>query len=547
MLGAALLIGALLASRGITDENAVSLQGDVPRYLMNGTFLFDFLASGRWTPSEAMTFAEHYYARYPALSIGHHPPLLPILLLPFYAVFGISVFSGKLAIVACFLLTIALLFVLARRMYDGEIAGWSCLLFATTPLAAEFSQQVLSEMPTILLTTAAIICLLKFRESGRSRDYLGFVGAAAASLFCRQTAAYMVPAYTVLMLRQGGTSQLRQPLVLATTTLGIVAAVGAAVATLVLSPFNAWVVGRVLRDGFQWSMWMSALASVVHDYSSPWLFLIGAAGLIAAAWRRDSRIAPAAWWTLSVFVCVVVVTGPIAPVRYSVIALPALAIMAASVAAHATSRRTHLLMSCLLVAVVVSQFDTTRRIRPVGASGYEAAAEFVLSEAPYSTVMYSASVDTGYFAFFVRKHDPAQRLVVLRSDKILTTSLMAELSVEDRISRPEDIYTLLDQFGTRFVVLEDRPSGSEVIEWLREAAQSNRFSERRRFQTNSRDPRLRGVALVVYEYLDHGPPAPDAQLDMRLPLVGREIHVPLRDLLRVPSAPPGSLPPARRP
>ena len=33
----------ILAGRGITDEGMVSLQGDMPRYLMNGVFLQDLV------------------------------------------------------------------------------------------------------------------------------------------------------------------------------------------------------------------------------------------------------------------------------------------------------------------------------------------------------------------------------------------------------------------------------------------------------------------------------------------------------------------------
>ena len=45
--------------------------------------------------------------------------------------------------------------------------------------------------------------------------------------------------------------------------------------------------------------------------------------------------------------------------------------------------------------------------------------------------------------FCVRKHDPAQRLVMLRSDKILTTSLLGRLSVKDRIAGPKEIHVRL--------------------------------------------------------------------------------------------------------
>ncbi len=106
---------------------------------------------------------------------------------------------------------------------------------------------------------------------------------------------------------------------------------------------------------------------------------------------------------------------------------------------------------------------------PTGAEGYEAAAQYVLSQSASSpTILFSGPVDTGYFVFFVRKHDPAGQHVVLRSDKLLTTSRMGRSSVKDRIKDRQEIYGLLRAYGTRFVVIEDQPSDSQVLDWLRE-------------------------------------------------------------------------------
>jgi hypothetical protein len=183
---------------------------------------------------------------------------------------------------------------------------------------------------------------------------------------------------------------------------------------------------------------------------------------------------------------------------------------------------------------VFSQVDLARAQRPIGADGYEEAARFVLSQQDSSTILYSGPVDTGYFVFFVRKHDPMERAVVLRSDKLLTTSLMSELSVEDRIGSAEEIYPLLRRFGTRFVVIADSPTGSRVLDWLRDETKTPHFTERLRIPIVSRDPRLRGQDLVVYEYNEAQSPDADAEIDLRIPLIGREIRVPLADLLSAP-------------
>ena len=81
---------SILAGRGITDEEMVSLQGDMPRYLMNGVFLHDLIRD--FPITNFMEYAVEYYSRYPALSLGHHPPLISLVLVPFFS-FSVIRFS----------------------------------------------------------------------------------------------------------------------------------------------------------------------------------------------------------------------------------------------------------------------------------------------------------------------------------------------------------------------------------------------------------------------------------------------------------------------
>jgi hypothetical protein len=530
LLVAALLAATALTLPGITDENRVSLQGDMPRYLMNGVFIKDFLTDGSWSPANIMRFAEHYFARYPALSLGHHPPLLPMLLVPFFAVAGISVFSGKLAILLCFLGTVIVLYRVGARLFDPVVAGWACLLFATLPLTVEFGQAVLTELPATLLSLVALLYLLRFRDGGRLNDYLGFIAAALGSVFCRQTAAFMLPTYILVALRQGGYRQLLTPPAFYVTVAGAVGVAIVVVATLILSPYNVSVVGAMLFEEDMLDIWGSAVRALMGEHSAALLTVAAGLGIAAAFARRDFRVVPAAWWLVSVFVAAIFVTGDVAPARYSFMAMPAAALLVASLAAHSAGGvRTAFALG--LAGMVASQTIESARVRPAGAAGYEAAAQYVLAEAPDRPVLYSATVDTGFFVFFTRKHDPAQRLITMRSDKLLTTSLMFDPAFAERIDSPDDIYPLLDEYGIRFVVLEDRVSQIEVLDWLRAEVHTDRFLERRRFPMQSRDPRLAGVSLSVYEYRDAKEPAADAVIDLDLPIVGRKIQVPLADLL----------------
>ena len=534
LLAAALLVALVVGSRGITDEGSVTVQGDMPRYLMDGVFLYDFLASGsERTVAGSLTYAQHYFARYPALSLGHHAPLLPISLVPFYAIFGVSVFAARVAAVAFFMLSVLLLYTLVARVYDDEVAGWACLLFASSPVMARFAQTVLSEMPAIALVLGTLNALMRFRDSGRFRDFILFVVLAVISLTARQLAIFMFPAYAALLLTQVGWSRLARRDVVLFTLGGLFLVIPIAIATVMFSPFNVAVVIDVFRQSLSVSQRLALLRPIFRLQLRPALGILAATALSMALVDRDRRIMVGVYWIVAILAGVLLVTGPVEPVRYSIIAVPAYCLCAASLLRAVRTPGPRRGLTAVLMLAVAWQLWWGHGVRPPSEDGYEEAARFVLADSvgqPAPAVLYSASVDTGAFVFFVRKHDPAQRLVVIRSDKLLTTSFMGRVSIEDRIASPNEIYPLLDRFGIKFVVIEDRPSGSAVLDWLRDELKGARFIERRRIAFDRAEDGLAGASLVAYEYKDARPPDSDAELDLKLPVVGREIRVRLSDL-----------------
>jgi hypothetical protein len=542
LLCTALVIAVMFGARGISTEAITSLQGDMPRYLMDGVFLRDFLASGpgvSW--SGMLDYAQHYYARYPALSIGHHPPLLPLSLVPFFVTFGVSIASGRLAILAFFLLAVWQLHVLGRHVYGRTAAGWACILFASHPFIARFGQQVLSEMPAIALVLTAINAAFRFRATGRFRHYVVLLAAIVLSLAARQLAIFVTPVYAAIVLdRRGWMLFARRSILLCTIALGLAIA-GAAIATFVFSPFNVAVVREILQHDLTLDDTLAVLRMIVTDQIGLALAITSCAGLLISWLTRDRRIVFVTLWIVCVVGAVVVFTGPIEPDRYSILAVPAYCLAAATLAVHAQAHQIgRVICYGVLLAATCWQLVVAASKPLIEADGYEEAASFVVSRGGAPTVLFSGPVDTGYFVFFIRKCDPQQQLIVLRSDKVLTTSEMGNVAVEDRISRPDEIYDVLRRFGTRFVVIEDRPSSSRVLDWLREELRTAHFSERQRYQTHASDRRLRGVDIVVYEYLDATPPATDAAIDLHLPLVGRDIHVLLSDLRHTSAGPPES-------
>lgn len=514
---------------GIGDEGYVTLHGDMARYLMNGAYALD-LATDRPFASvnDLIDYTRLYYARYPALSLGHHPLLLPAAEVPVFAVFGLSVASARIVILLSLIVAVAFLYCLVNEIYGLTVAVFAAGFFATSPFVTMLTQSVMSEIPTLALIMASAFFLHRYCLTLRRGPLAAFVVATVLSLYAKQLAIFVFPAFFMTAALKLGIRRLLRTDVLLAVGAIVILSLPLVPLTFVMSPGNVATVVAI-HQTWRMSIVDIAQSAVTAQLSTP-VLLAAACGTVAAIVNRDRRALWFVLWVASVLGGLFV-TRRVEPPRYAIYWVPALAILAASVVAGTPRRAARWVLLVLLGTALGLQARTGARQRLVGGGGYEEAARFVLASSPGPTVLFSGDVDTGFFSFFVRKHDPARQLVVLRSDKVLTTSRNARVSVEDRIERREQIYDVLRRFGVRYVVLEDRPSQSRVLEWLREELHSNKFVERKRIAFATTDPRLRGQSLAVYEFTDATPPDKDAVLDMRLPLVGQSVTVKLSDLI----------------
>ena len=531
VFAAIMLLAVGLAGRGITDEAAVRMGGDMSRYAMNGVFVHDLVAEGgAWSYDDLVSRAEHYYARYPALSLGHHPPLPYIALVPFYAVFGVSMFAARLSALLFFVVAVWQLYAFARRNYGWQVASWTALLFVTNLYVLRSAQSVLSEIPMLALVLAAVNLLDYYCSTGNKKHFAWFVIAAAASLYAKQLAVFMFPVYVVMLAtRLGWTSLLRRH-VMVLSIFGAVLLAPLGAMTLALAPANvhlvAWNITHVGTD--RGLTVPEILARIIREHLSTPVIPVVVAGAVALLLRRDRRgIVPMAWM-LFVLGGTVVIAAGIEPGRYAFGVMPVYFLLAASLVAHAPSPALRWVVVAVLASSALWQVWLIRDVRPSGAGGYEAAAQYVIDERPAPVILFDSPIDTGNFVFFVRKHDPTHRLVVLRAEQLLVTRHAEGIGSG---SAPPDIYASLRKFGIQFVVVEERPNQHRSLQLLEDELKTNRFVARQRIPIASRDREMAGVDLVVYEFKDWQPAEADAELDIDVRIGRRRIRMPLSDLI----------------
>jgi hypothetical protein len=300
--------------------------------------------------------------------------------------------------------------------------------------------------------------------------------------------------------------------------------------TLALSSPNVrWVTNGATHVGSP-GTYVSPVAAALPVQFSTTVLVLAAIGFARIVVRRERQALMLALWLAVALASVALVTRAIEPVRYGVYLMPPLIGLAAVACQGWRRRAVGLAVLGLTVFGLGGQILTAVRQPLARAPGYEAAAQFVLARPRGTTILYSGEIDSGLFVLFTRTHDPNRRAIVLRADKLLVTSALSRL-IDDRIGSREEIYDLLRRLGVGYVVLEDRPTSSSVLNWLREETRSSRFEERFRVPFGSADSRLAGASMSVYEFLEATPPDPGAIVGMRVPIMRSEVAVRLSDLI----------------
>lgn len=558
-----------LSTKGITDEGVVCLQPDSARHLMNGVFLHDAF---RDLPlSRPLDYAYKYYARYPALSIGHHSLLLALAEVPFFALFGISVCSARLAVVLFMLICGIGWFFLARAVYGDLVALFASLLLVTTPFVVSFSRVVMSEIPTMGLIILACYFFYQYCLHLRSRHAYAFVISLALSIYARQQALFMIPIFLCYFALTMGARRLVSRQVLIACLIGAVLLLPLVPITLELSRTNVrMVLSGSLPSRFDPHAVFYYAKVVWGSLLTPPVVLLGLLGGIASLGRRDNRAILFLLWIPGYYLLLSLAQA-FSP-RYAIYLIPPFCLLAAATLEAFRSRPWKVLISTLMAVTVVYQFVFAFGLEPVRAEGYEEAARYILEHRKGESVLYSSDVDAGHFIFFLRKHAPRPDLVVLRADKLLVCPSVRGV-LEERVRSREEIYDLLRRLGTGYVVMEEKVLGPRLLEpqdglvgsdgsgvrkrilsrphtedlqgvtlvlkttrprplqWLRDDLNSDNFILRKVIPISSNGSELQNAVLAVYEYRGYAGPDHQTSLRMNLHPMGRSLEIRFEDLL----------------
>jgi hypothetical protein len=134
----------------------------------------------------------------PIVYYPDHPPLVPLLIVPFYVQFGVGAWQTRLPIS---LLTLAAIVVLYRLVsYAGNDRGGlvAAAVFASTPMVLYFGgfPDVVG-MPLVFFVLLAVSGYLPFHQIPRLRTFVPFFGAFVLAGICDWPAYVLVPVFIV--------------------------------------------------------------------------------------------------------------------------------------------------------------------------------------------------------------------------------------------------------------------------------------------------------------------------------------------------------------
>ncbi|WP_020160941.1 MULTISPECIES: ArnT family glycosyltransferase [Methylobacter] len=512
-------------------ENSSLGYPDADRILMDGVFLLDFMRD--FPITHIYDYTINYFGQYPALSIGYRPPFFPFVEAIFNGIFGINMWSSRLALLAFYLVGIVAWFKLISRIFDWQTAFAATLVLVTTPFIAKWGWYTMAELPVLSMGLLAGYLFYRYTETDNP-SYL-YSTAVVFSLACwtKQTAVFLVLWFAIFSLMQGNLlNYVKRKEFWISTAIVLITLMPLAAITLWLGKQNlAQSLGE--NEGhyhlarLSWDNLTLHFVKLKQYHLTLPLLIMSIAGAIAALIQKDRKILYPLALLLGTYLFFTYLVGK--NERYPIFWIPVFCLFAVLPLYYLKHKVAgYMLMSAAILGLVVFQTYKIYNQPPNYATGYDEAAQFVLDNQQLPTVFVDA-YNNGYFTYFMRALDEEKSTYVLRADKLLTSSsIFPDNWLDVHAHSVSDINKLLDEYGIDLIVIENRDvSGIEIHKKFREYLKKGPFKLLKTIDVESSRPVLQNQQLLIYRYLNRKP-ATENYLQLRLPVVGQTIKVPIK-------------------
>jgi Dolichyl-phosphate-mannose-protein mannosyltransferase len=450
--------GAFTAEFGSNPDEAA--------HYVTGVMIRDYLVSGHL--ASPMAYATHYYSHYPKVALGVWPPFFHIVEALWTLIFTASKTSVLLleALIAAALA--ASVYRVLRRQYSRVAASAGGAMFLLLPLVQDSTQAVMVDGLVALLAFWAMIYLVAFIQSERTRDAVifGIFAALCVATKPNGVALAFLPVITILITRRFDLLK-RRGLYYAA---GIVLVIGGPWEVLAIWFFSrsGGVPHPSLIGRFQLLIYYGRVILSALGWGLAPFFLVGLA-LFLSRIRRDPKTEPMLSGAFSLLLSVWVyhVLIGIDDARYMLSALPAAILFTvygfAWVARSLPLSSIPVAVRATVLGVLVAAFFLPKAWAVPAKQhwGLDRAAHFLLANQEFADedfLIVATPCGEGAFVAEVVTHDHRPDHVVLRGTKVLSSSTWHGTNFKFLYPTPEALRAFLDRAPISVVVVDSRSS-----------------------------------------------------------------------------------------
>lgn len=513
---------------------------DEARHAMDGVFILDFIHD--LPLHHPYNYAERYYARYPALGFTWYPPFFAIVEAIFFKILGISVFSARLTVVLFSILAVCFWYLFVKRIYDVKLAFFSSLLFVSNLQVVFWSRSVMLELPSMALIIITCFFFYNYFVLNKKPHLYFLTISLIIALYTKQTSIFLLPLFFSFIFIQKLYKKLFKKPVIICMIVFIISILPLVLFTIIFGKvgINAsfgnlhQLRGESLRSSLiHWSAYFKLLPKI---FIKPVLILSLISFLIyyvtnyLTESKRDIMFSFFILWVFWWYIAFSILGEAVA--RYGIYVVPAISLIAVWFINSIRHKKIlHGVTISLISFICFYQVKTAYSTPRLYTKGYEEAAKHVINNTQGHTILFSG-VHNGNFIFFVRKYDFEKRAVVLRASKILfSMSVYKEWGYVSHVKSREDIYNLLNKYGTKYIVIEDQDLiGTTPNHWLRQILKTNKFKLVKKIKIKSNLDKYKDISILIYEYIEN-PKEEAEKLVIEFPLLEKKISIPFNSLL----------------
>ncbi len=530
VLAVALLVLLALGLQAATGAYQTGLSAgasDEPAHYVSGVMVYDYLREA--APANPLRYAERYYLHYPAVAIGHWPPLLYVLQALWYFLFGSSLGAALALNGALTALAAALLFWIGKRMVGFYPALAAALVYVALPEVHRLSAHVMAEPLMMVLALAALERLAAHVREPSPRRLFAFSLLAAGAILTKAVAWCLAPLPLAVAVLSGRRQWLRTELFWS----------GQALVVLLCAPWELGVRSMVSAGFAAERQTLTGRGLEIVDLLAaqlgwPLLALAAVGWIIGLSRRRRSP----QWCPYLLVIPAAIALAWLAPValsaRYLILAWPPALLLAALALQEIRERLRQPAWkpasAAALLLLAVPQLSLFSK-RP---AGFDHVVADLFGREKLADAVWLVSSEAGAEVLFVgestRVENPPRRYILRASKYLAATSWMADGPYEPHVRSVEETAARLLEAPVGVLVLHQ---GEAVRPYLHHELLTALARQRpevwrpvARYEVGGRRPGLEGAVEVFERVGRHALASGQIRLDMTR-VLGKQLVAPV--------------------